>query len=448
MDGYDEIESTITIEQGMEPLSFQMQLSHVEVCGMIIDALENAPFAGVSVTVRGVESETVIAEATTDEEGGFSFSLIPGSYVIHATMDGYDEIESTITTEQGMEPLSFQMQLSHVDVSGSVIDTLDAAPLAGVAITVRGVDSGTVIAETTTNEEGGFSFTLIPGTYVLNVMMDGYDGIESTITTECGMEPLNFQMQPSHVEVSGTISEALEGMPLPGVTITVKAMGSETIIAEAATDEEGGFSFSLVPGTYAIHMIKTGYDEIESTFIVEHEMESIKYSMQVSQVEVSGAIYDRWEESTLSEVTITVKTVDSETVITEIITDDDGAFTFDLLPGAYVIHLAKDGYSAIESTLTVEFGMESLAYYMQAFLVNVSGVIYDLWENNPLCGVIVTVKAVDNETFIAEGTTDEEGGFSFGLEPGTYVIHAATVDYDEFESTFTVEYGMESLACI
>jgi large repetitive protein len=286
------------------------------------DGAINSGENGISgVTVRLLDSAgTTVATTTTNSNGEYTFSnLAPGSYRVVETQptslnDGKDTpgtggSTQTSTTNDQISVTLASGSMNSVDnnfgertpgtasIAGSVwwdklnvngIQNSNATlepPLQGVTIELLN-SSGTVVATTTTNASGDYSFTgLDAGTYsVREVQPAGYlDGIDRlgatnagpispladthagiTLTTGQAVTEVNFAEESPAVPgatISGTVYldtnnsgtiQATEGK-LAGIKVDLFEATTGEFVATTTTDSNGTYSFSgLFAGQYRV----------------------------------------------------------------------------------------------------------------------------------------------------------------------------------------------------
>ncbi len=279
--------------------------------------VQDAGEPGVNnVTVRLLNSAgTVIATTTTNAAGNYSFTnLRPGDYSVQfvlrpgfqfspqdaaAATDATDSDadittgrtmtttldvgESDITWDAGFVPLASIGDYVWRDMNNNGVQDDGATGLAGVTVRLLN-SSGAVIATTTTNAAGNYSFTnLPPGEYAIQVVLPvGYqfspqdaaaatDATDSDVDTTTG-RTVNTTLTPAENDTTwdaGVVPLASIGDRVwrdtngngqqdggePGVAnVTVNLLNNVgTVIGTTTTNAAGNYSFTnLPPGSYAI----------------------------------------------------------------------------------------------------------------------------------------------------------------------------------------------------
>ncbi|HEX4128473.1 MAG TPA: SdrD B-like domain-containing protein [Pirellulales bacterium] len=293
--------------------------------------------AGVTVELVDASGNPVLDShgnaitTTTDSNGRYAFTGLPlGTYGVHILVPtGYYQYTSSVGTVNGStdgvdtSPIALDdavlgsgqagvnynfVLLPPATLSGKVIynidGTCDPTTEPGVPnVTVDLLNSvGTIVAVTTTDSTGWYTFTgIAPGTYsVEEIVPNGYLEVAShpgcnggdalnphTITLvgiNAGQTPTNYNfclILP--VSISGQVVAQTNGncdnpqntfTPLAGVTVTLVDGSGNPVLATngqpitTVTDSNGDYTFSgLPPGAYGVHATVpsgyfTGYDSV------------------------------------------------------------------------------------------------------------------------------------------------------------------------------------------
>ena len=249
----------------------------------------------------------VIATTKTDANGAYSFDNLPdGTYSVRVVKDGaLTDLEQTgdpdSTLDNASEPITLNeanptkknVDFGYVPdyfITGTIyrdgnrsgaLDT-DEKLYEGVTVQLRDKD-GNVVATTTTDADGTYSFDKLPaGTYSVTVVQDGpIASLEQTgdpdATKDNASEPITLNNDnPSKTDVnfgyiadnslSGTVyrddsrNEKQDGTE-PGYSgVTVQLLDKDgKVIATTTTDKDGKYSFEHLPdGTYSVKVVKDG----------------------------------------------------------------------------------------------------------------------------------------------------------------------------------------------
>ena len=358
----------------------------------------------------------VIATTKTDANGAYSFDNLPdGTYSVRVVKDGaLTDLEQTgdpdSTLDNASEPITLNeanptkknVDFGYVPdyfITGTIyrdgnrsgaLDT-DEKLYEGVTVQLRDKD-GNVVATTTTDADGTYSFDKLPaGTYSVTVVQDGpITSLEQTgdpdATKDNASEPITLNNDnPSKTDInfgyvnnnslSGTVyrddsrNEKQDGTE-PGYSgVTVQLLDKDgTVVGTTTTDKDGKYSFEHLPdGTYSVTVVKDG--ELTDTEQTEDpdatkdgasepvtlgednpSKDGINFGY-VPDYSIHGLVYrdgDRSEshgtgEKGYANQTVQLRDKDGKVVATAT-TDQDGAYSFTKLPaGDYTVTVVKDG---------------------------------------------------------------------------------------------------------
>ena len=358
----------------------------------------------------------VVATTKTDANGAYSFDNLPdGTYSVRVVKDGaLTDLEQTgdpdSTLDNASEPITLNeanptkknVDFGYVPdyfITGTIyrdgnrsgaLDS-DEKLYEGVTVQLRDKD-GNVVATTTTDADGTYSFDKLPaGTYSVTVVQDGpIASLEQTgdpdATKDNASEPITLNNDnPSKTDVnfgyvnnnslSGTVyrddsrNEKQDGTE-PGYSgVTVQLLDKDgTVVGTTTTDKDGRYSFDKLPdGTYSVTVVKDG--ELTDTEQTEDpdatkdgasepvtlgednpSKDGINFGY-VPDYSIHGLVYrdgDRSEshgtgEKGYANQTVQLRDKDGKVVATAT-TDQDGAYSFTKLPaGDYTVTVVKDG---------------------------------------------------------------------------------------------------------
>ncbi|MEZ7673694.1 carboxypeptidase regulatory-like domain-containing protein [Pauljensenia sp. 20925_1_27] len=462
---------------------------------------------------------SVIATTTTDANGNYSFDNLPdGTYSVKVVKDGaLTDLEQTEdpdgTKDSASEPIVLSednptkknVNFGYVPdyfIKGTIYrdgnrsGALDTDEKLYEGVTVNLVDAdGNVVATTTTDADGTYSFDKLPaGTYSIKVVQDGpIAGLEQTgdpdATKDNASEPITLNNDnPSRTDVnfgyvnnnslSGTVyrDDSRNGDQdgtEPGYSgVTVQLLdASGNVIATTTTDANGNYSFSKLPdGTYSVKVVKDGEladteqtedpdatkdnasepvtlgednptkDHIDFGYVPDYSIHGLVYR-DGDRNETHGAT-----EKGYANQTVKLRDKDGKVVATTT-TDENGAYSFEKLPaGDYTVKVVKDGALTDldqtedpDSTKDSASGVISLSNDHRTrtdvnfgYIANnsINGTIYRDGDRDGRKGDTegrysgVTVQLLDKDgKVIATTTTDKDGKYSFEhLPDGTYSV--------------------------
>ena len=359
---------------------------------------------------------TVIATTKTDANGMYSFDKLPdGTYSVKVVKDGaLADTEQTGDPDSTLDNASEPITLDEANPTKKGVDfgyvpdyfikgtiyrdgnrsgALDTDEKLYEGVTVNLVDAdGNVVATTTTDEKGNYSFDKLPaGTYSVKVVQDGpIASLEQTgdpdATKDNASAPITLNDDnPSTTDInfgyvnnnslSGTVyrddsrNGAQDGTE-PGYSgVTVQLLdASGNVVGTTTTDKDGKYSFSKLPdGTYSVKVVKDGeLADTEQTEDPDATKDNASEPVTLGEdnptkdhidfgyvpdYSIHGLVYrdgDRDEKHGATEKgyanqTVELRDKDGKVVATTT-TDANGAYSFEKLPaGDYTVKVVKDG---------------------------------------------------------------------------------------------------------
>ena len=430
---------------------------------------------------------TVIATTKTDANGMYSFDKLPdGTYSVKVVKDGaladteqtgdpdstLDNASEPITLDEA-NPTKKDVDFGYVPdyfIKGTIyrdgnrsgaLDT-DEKLYEGVTVQLRDAD-GTVVATTTTDADGAYSFDKLPaGTYTVTVVQDGpIAGLEQTgdpdATKDNASEPITLNNDnPSTTDVnfgyvnnnslSGTVyrDDSRNGDQdgtEPGYSgVTVQLLDKDGELADTEQTEDPDTTKDNASEPVTLNEDNPSKDHIDFGYVPDYSIHGLVYR-DGDRSESHGA-----DEKGYANQTVELRDKDGKVVATTT-TDADGAYSFEKLPaGDYTVKVVKDGALTDldqtedpDSTKDSASGVISLGNDHRTrtdvnfgYIANnsINGTIYRDGDRDGRKGDTegrysgVTVQLLDkNGTVIATTTTDKDGTYSFEhLPDGTYSI--------------------------
>lgn len=161
----------------------------------------------------------------------------------------------------------FDMCIPSGAVTGSVSDAVSKEKLSGVKITAY--KDGEFFRTTTSEEDGSYELDLQPGFYKLVYKKNGYKN-EVFNNAEVTRDGLTYNPELKLVsdqheglgEVSGEITNALNGNPVNAATIEIrKGVNAKEgeVVQTTSTDGDGQYKVELEAGSYTGTISKEGY---------------------------------------------------------------------------------------------------------------------------------------------------------------------------------------------
>jgi hypothetical protein len=416
--GYRPSADTVHLTQSGQTVSSILVLSPnpSAVYGSTVDA-RGDPLPWVQVMASAtLEGRTYTVES--DINGAFLLQLEPDVWTVSVLKDGYTSPdERTMTVLAGQ-----QMDLDDPSAGGPFVLTPCRYLLSGQ---VTNPDGGAIWqAEVTlsnpttqlsdqTDALGQYEFSLEPGTWTVSASKPGYaqpEAISATITDADATA--NLVLVPRASLVSGWVTDGQGGLP----EVTVSAVPLSGAATSVTTDRSGGFTLSLLPGTYRIAAAGAGHvsrDPLYLTLGRGDTYQDVELFMAPADASVRGrATSDGF--SGLDGVLITDGTVSTVTGL-------DGSYRLPLLAGSHRLQAAKRGFlSARSDPLSLSSGQDLSG--IDLVLFDHAGTLEGqvLCDGQPVGGARVTIRRTDG--IMEEVQSDGFGTFVCSLRPGDYLV--------------------------
>ena len=465
----------------------------------IAEAGDTNGIAGVTITLK--QGSTVIATTTTAANGAYNFAnVVPGSYTVVQTLPaGYlNTLDSAGTTNEqipvtlasGATSANNNYWDAHygsvsgvvrLDVNGDgVAEAGDTNGLAGVTVQLLDTN-GVVIATTTTDANGAYSFANVPpGNYTVvqtdpahyTTTLDSAgttnNQIPVTLLSGGTLNENYYDAQPGTVSGSVFVDQNGDGIAQAGDTngiagITITLQQGSTVIATTTTAANGAYTFANVwPGSYTVvQTLPAGYlNTLDSAGTTNEQIPVTLTSGSTSAgnnyydaqyASISGSVFvdvngngvaDTGDTNGLAGVTVQLLDTNG-VVIATTTTDANGVYSFaNVPPGSYTVVQTDPAHytTTLDSAGTtnnqipvtlLSGGTLNNANYYDAQPGTVSGAVFvdvngdgivEPGDTNGLAGV--TVQLLDtNGVVIATTTTDANGVYSFAnVPPGSYTV--------------------------
>jgi len=372
-------------------------------------------YANQTVELRDKDGK-VVATTTTDENGAYSFSKLPaGDYTVKVVKDGAltdldqtEDPDSTKDSTSGVISLGNDHRtetdvnfgyIANNSINGTIYRDGDRDGKKGdtegrySGVTVQLLDKdGKVIATTTTDKDGKYSFEHLPdGTYSVKVVKDGaltdtdqtgdpdnkLDNASEPITLDEKNRTkgdVDFGYVPNNT-IKGTVyrddnrDKTINGDE-PGLErVSVQLLDEDgKVLQTLDTDADGNYAFQHLPdGKYTVKVVRSSsikdYDQTEDPDATVDDTSAVytmgpENSLQekvnfgyVPDYSIAGRVYRDSDKSgsytdgeeTFSGVTVDLLDKDGKVVATTT-TDRDGNYSFEKLPaGTYRVKVHTDG---------------------------------------------------------------------------------------------------------
>ena len=404
-----------------------------------VDAGEAIPGAHIALTDDRGAHITFITNAT----GGFRFPLF-GNRTYSGTVDAAGYAPRSIPASAPID-LRTRMPIAltplSVEVQGSVLQS--GAPVLNHPIMIRAValGSGAVAATTSTDSNGGYGFSLVPGFYAL-VVDENVSSTRDSRYQNVGTDRIAVAVGQTSLpyDINIVVRALVRGNVTLGGTNTEATLRFDGAEQRTAIATAQGFEVYLVPGNYAV----VGNQTIGSTRYVfmatatAPSASNLTFALSTAIIVSGKALVNG--VAVPGPMPVSFVRLEGGSVSTS--TDTSGAYNAFLAPGNYSVQLSgtndatSGGVSrffqyAFTGSLTVPSDASALAFDLLVTRTldntTVSGTV-----SRSGIGVDATVSflARGGGSIASQAAADSSGAYSVSLAPGTYDVYVTRASRD------------------
>ncbi|HCJ09660.1 MAG TPA: hypothetical protein DHW14_00640 [Clostridiales bacterium] len=419
------------------------------VSGTVTSAATGRPLAGARVVVMdqaGIHVTTVL----TDGAGRYEVEgLAAGSYTLLFQAADFRSERTGVSLDPGDAVVVDQaLEPDPGALRGTVTDAVTGEPLAGAAAVLR-TAAGVPVGSALTDDRGVF---LLPGlapspNYKLTVTRSDYASEALSVAVTAGQTTeVAVALEPQPGRVTGTVTRAATGRPLPGVEVLAFTSGGVPA-GRSVTGPDGRYLVEgLAPGSYELSYNLGGFAERTVGVVLEPAQEAVvDVTLTADPGNISGLVTDASTGRPLEGVE--VKVYDSGDVLeATVLTDPAGRYEIPgRRPDAYTLVFALEGFGTTQAGALVGPG-ETVEVDVRltpgAGWVRIT--VLDQDTGLPLAGAEVVIRDTDG-TIVATLLTAADGLAAAELGPGEYTAVARARFYAPATVGFTVAAGQTTV---
>jgi 5-hydroxyisourate hydrolase-like protein (transthyretin family) len=438
LEGYSPNMVAVIVNSGaVTDITISLSQILTTLTGTVTDAETGTPITGTAVSVSLTNNTGLfVAKQYTGTDGSFTFdSIAPGTYLLNVNAESYGIEIITVTVPIG----GFNMAVSLIQnpgaVTGFVTNQLSGEPISN-SIVLISASGKPLDVKGVSDSFGQFTFSnLAPDTYRAVVNAEGFSSQSATFTVLPDQTTsLSFILTPEPGTLTGTVSDAVTGNPIPQVTIQVRYLSpTGPVIASTLTDEEGVY---ITQGVYSGPYTVVAFTNADfgsssaSVFVPANDTRVVDFALEPFPATVEGTIRSESGEP-LVNAAVTLLDVYGFTVRV-VNTDSNGFYRVEgFTEGQYLVTAIIPDYQ--RQRVSIEPGPGEIVT-ADMFLIpepgQISGVILDAQTLSPLVGAQVEVYTPGAAAPIARRTTGASGDFLIeGVAPRSYTINAFTLNY-------------------
>jgi large repetitive protein len=242
------------------------------VRGRVTDAVTGDPILGAAVVTVVSGSGIIIASTLTDQLGNYILNSLPaGDYQIIFSAEGYVTNAVQVSLNAGgVRTLNQALQPNPATIRGTVRDADTLLPIEEALIQVF-LPDGTFLGSTVTDRNGNYVIKGLPGgEVVINARAAGRQAAARSVLLVRGeTATVNFLLEGNPASVSGFVTDAATGQPIPQVLVRIYPAGSQVPIRSTLSDVNGFYILTGLPaGRFIIRFTAPGYPERELEIVL------------------------------------------------------------------------------------------------------------------------------------------------------------------------------------
>jgi hypothetical protein len=218
--------------------------------------------------------------------------------------------------------------LDGAHLTGAVTDAWTGFPLTGVTITATGTQ---MVKETVTNLFGAYELFLPSGDYNFTLSADGYYPLVMSNIPVDGAQTLNFTLEPAFAELSGTVTEVGNVLPVTGAAITVE---NESFSEVFYTDANGDYAGLVPRDLYTVTASAPGFMSATVTDVDLDTPQVLDFELARADAEVNGYV-TRFSDG--SPIVGALVLLENGTQSLTVTTGADGYYQAAIVSGTYTL---------------------------------------------------------------------------------------------------------------
>lgn len=414
--GYTPASQSVTVGPGqnLTGIDFQLQDVFAALEGTI--SANGAPLEGVLLALSGANGT---ASAITSVQGAFTFAnLIPGTYQLSLSRDGYAKKDTTLTLAENETKT---VKASLVRLTGFIAGAVFSGGNPLAEATVKAIsDEGTYSA--ITNQQGRYTLSGLPKTgYRVSAIRGGYTSPAAAENVVPDSSGVNFTLTANKARLAGVVKEG--EFVLENVQISVKGAKGNTGFAESGAN--GSFAIeNLAADTYTVTASKPGYvmpDDSLQVGLAPGADTTVTLTLEKISLQIAGHV--RAGNAPQADIPLELR---GGGIVRTKKTDGNGWYAFGgLQPNtSYTVatNIFKAGYS--EADTTVQLQMANAGNVDLQITIAAA----EIFGNVGVGQASVVAEHADGRSFSASSKSD--GSYKISRLPaGSYVVRASKSGY-------------------
>jgi uncharacterized surface anchored protein len=400
------------------------------VNGTVDDAVSGLPVPSCAVTLYK-QGAIQVGSRLTGPDGRYSFLTLPlGDYTVSYQATNYRSLVQSITIDTPGQTVTLSALLGLVPsgLRGRIVDRVTGLPVPQACLTISQVaaplaamtatealataapgatlaaggapavvpPAGTTVVTICADMDGRYVVpSLAPGSYVVSVGAPGYARTATATSPGPGETvTVDFDLTSVHGTVGGRVTDAVSGLPIGQLPISVKDSGGGSL-AVTATDLDGYYRVPELPvaGIIVEFLAPIEYQGVSlPADIAADQTTTLDVALARTPGSLGGTVYDAATLLPLPGADVNVLTPEGAPVA-HTLSGSGGLYAFSsLADGSYHLRGAKAGYGAASVPVVINPGRHTTAdLRLEPLPGYVTGRVTDEETGRPLADVTVTV---------------------------------------------------------
>ena len=196
--------------------------------------------------------------------------------------------------------------------------------------------------------------------------------------------------------------------------------------------------------------------EIGSTIIIEYNNAKSAEPVNSTKHKIEGTVLDSKSSEPIQNVSVIITEAGSDgKVVTNVMTDAEGKYSAELLPGDYSIKVTHENYNEANKNISVDkdnvdvsaLKMDKIEVTTTISYGTVSGSVVDSKSGKGINNVSVKIsKSTSPNNVFQSTTTNSSGQYSAKLPAGNYILKFSDSDYNDANQSISVQKNQNTTA--
>lgn len=330
------------------------------IIGFVSDSADGTDLSGATVRIYDGISGALVATLVTDNGGIFTYPNLPsGPYTASAGAEGYaSELGGFSIVSGETTRFSFALDKLLGRIIGIVTSATNGAGIQGAVIVLRQYNNfGPVVSSILTDSDGRYDLgEVAAANYIVTASQTGFVTLQTSTSVLPGQSSsVNFSLVAAPLAVSGTVTDAGTGTPLPGSSIVI-IDDNGVIVGSGVTNNTGQYTVTSVPSGN-LNIIASDPDHQSGTSFVMQPVQqttqvpdqTANLSLNQGPAAIEGTVIDDMVGSPVSGAIVTVLDPGNNTPLKNTVTDGSGSYQIGgLAPGGtYTITVSSPDFGSV-----------------------------------------------------------------------------------------------------